>query len=489
MENMDILRSDRAVTDGVLDTFRFFCAHPHPSWGEAALVDALEARCCANGWAVRRDRWHNLLAELPPSPGLENVPLLIFQGHTDMVCAVAPGSGYRPDTDPITALVEDGVLRSDGRSSLGADNNLGNAAVLWLMEQGLPHGPIRLLFTVAEEVGLHGASKTDPAWLAGARYLINTDGFNLGRVVVSSAGGRRENFTKKLRTVPRQGDCAFRIRLSGFRGGHSGFDIHKGRANPLKLLALFLGELREEMDYELASLQGGHGFNAIPMEAEAVLAIRRDCAPPLALAAERLRAQMAPLFGRTDPNYEITLTEVLPPEQVWDQASRDNTLDLLALLYSGVFAMHHTLPGQVSASANLGQVRVNDRGEMEVSEFIRCTADLSEEMLAFQHARAARLTGFHSQAERYPGWMGDGSNPLAQAMDRVWRRQTGRPLEITAIHVGLEPSVLGAKVPSLVMVSTGPDILDAHSTQERAPIASLPPYVRLLAGTVDEICK
>jgi len=134
-------------------------------------------------------------------------------------------------------------------------------------------------------------------------------------------------------------------------------------------------------------------------------------------------------------------------------------------------------------------VWVNDHKEIEINEFVRCAIDFSEEILSFQHARAAKLTGFHSRTESYPGWMGDESNPLARAMDRVWRRQTGRPLEITAIHVGLEPSVLGAKAPGLVMVSTGPDILDAHSTQERSPIASLPPYVRLLAGTVEEICR
>lgn len=481
--------SDQATIDGVLAQFYTLCAVPHPSRGEAALTDALEARCRSHGWTTMRDAWNNLRVDVPPSPGLEHAPLLAFQGHTDMVCAIAPNSGYVPERDPIHTVIENGFLRSDGRSSLGADNNLGNAAVLYLMEQPVPHGPVRMFFTTAEEIGLQGAQQLDPAWLEGVRFLVNTDGFTLGRAVISSAGGRRETFTKKLHTVPRMGSHAFEIRLSGFLGGHSGYDINKGRANAVKLLALFLGELREKIDYDLAYFRGGHAHNAIPLEATAIITADRAFAVPLVLAVDRLQASMTRLFGRTDPNFRVDLAEVAPPERVWNRGSRDSTLDLVALLYSGVFAMHDSIPGQVSASANLGRLYVNADKEIEIGEFIRCAIDFSEEILGFQHARAAKLTGFHSKVNSYPGWLGDPDNPLAQAMGRVWQGLTGKKLEVTSVHVGLEPSVLGAKAPDMVMVSTGPDILDPHSTEERAPVASLPPYVRLLAGTMLEIAK
>lgn len=483
------LGDDAAIIAGVLAQFEQLCEHPHPSWGEGALADALAARCRARGWAACQDGVHNLRVDVPASPGLEGAPLTAFQGHTDMVCAIAPGSGYVPDRDPVRTVVKDGFLRSDGRSSLGADNNLGNAAVLYLLELPVPHGPVRLLFTVAEEVGLQGAQRLDPAWLEGVRFLINTDGFTLGQAVISSAGGRRETYTKKLHTVPRLGAHAYEIRLSGFLGGHSGYDIDKGRANAVKLLALFLGELREHVEYDLAYFCGGHAHNAIPLEASAIITADRAFAVPIALAVERLRSSMARLFSRNDPGFQVELQEVPPPDRVWNRGSRDSALDLVALLYNGVFAMHDSIPGQVSASANLGRLYVNGEKEIEIDEFIRCAIDFSEEILGFQHARAAKLTGFHSSVTNYPGWLGNPDNPLAKTMARVWRRQTGRSLAVTAVHVGLEPSVLGAKAPDMLMVSTGPDILDPHSTEERAPVASLPAYVRLLAGTLEELSR
>ena len=487
MEYKSILGDDRAVTGGVLDWFRFFSAYPHPSWGEGALADALEARFRSNGWPVERDEWNNLRADIPGAPGLEDLPPVIVQGHMDMVCAAARGGGYVPERDPIVTVVEDGVLRSDRRSSLGADNNLGNAAALYLLEKPLRRGPVRLLLTVAEEVGLQGAKRVDPSWLAGCRYLINTDGFTFGQAVVSSAGGRRETYTKKLHTVPRRGSMAYEISLSGFLGGHSGYDIDRGRANAVKLLSLFLGELRETLDYDLACFRGGHAHNAIPLEARAVITADRAFAVPLAMAVERLRGRMDHLYHINDPGFRVELKEVPPPERVWNPGSRDSTLDLVALLYNGVFAMHDSIPGQVSASANVGRLLVNDDKEIEIDVFLRCAIDFSEEILAFQHARAAKLTGFHVSVDSYPGWMGGLDNPLAKLMDRVCRRQTGRKLDITAVHVGLEPSVLGAKNPELIMVNTGPDIANPHSTDEHAPLKNLPAYVRLLAGTLEAL--
>lgn len=489
MEYRTALGTDAVVTAGVLDWFRLMSSVPHGSWNEGALATKLEEAFHARGWPVERDQWNNLKVEIPATPGFEQVPPVIVQGHLDMVCAVAADSGYNPQQDPITLVVEDHVLRTDRRSSLGADNNLGNAAALFLMEKPLKRGPIRLLLTVAEEVGLQGAKQVSPDWLQGCKFLINTDGFIFGTAVVSSAGGRRETYTRPLHTVPRKGSIAFEIVLSGFLGGHSGYDIARGRANAIKLLTLFLGELRESVEYDLAAFQGGHAHNAIPLGASAVITADRVFAVPLALAIERLRTSMGHLFGHSDPGYRIQLREVPPPERVWSTQNRDAALDLITLLYNGVFAMRDDMPDQVSASCNVGRVLVNEQNEVEINAFLRCAIDFSEEILAFQHARAAKLTGFRAAVDSYPGWMGDRKNTLAALMDRVLYRQTGQHMDITAVHVGLEPSVLGAKAPGLIMVSTGPDILNPHSTEEHAPLQNLPNYVRLLAGTLEGIAK
>lgn len=483
----DLPKEDQAVIDGVVEEFLAMCRFPHGSWNEGALAGWLEGRFRARGWTVYRDGLNNLRADIPASPGLEGAPLVAVQGHLDMVCAVARGSGYDPERDPVTAFVSDGVLRTDGRSSLGADNNLGNAAAVYLLGRRFRHGPVRLLLTAAEEVGLRGAKEVDPRWLDGVAYLINTDGFQLGRAVISSAGGRREVFRKKLHTVPLNKPMAFELTLTGSLGGHSGYDIGKGRANSNKLLTVLLGELREELDYELAWFRGGHAHNAIPLEARAVITADRSAGPLLLRTAERANRGLQTILRHTDPGVRLELREVPPPERVWQNGSRDSMLDLVGFLHNGVFAMHETIPGQVSASSNVGRVFVNEHKEIEVDCFIRCAIGFSEEILGFQNARAAHVTGFHTQVESYPGWAGDGENPLARRMAAVYRRLTGREMEITAVHIGLEPSVLGAKNPAMVMVSTGPDILNPHSTEEHAPVAGLGVYVRLLKETLEEL--
>lgn len=472
-------QTDQTIRNGVLAQFYELCRHPHPSWGEGPLADYVEDLLRRRGLFPVRDEWNNLMADIPASPGRENAPRVIVQGHLDMVCAVKPGSGYDPATSPVTPVVENGVLRSDGNSSLGADNNLGNAAVLWLLGQDVPHGPVRVLFTVAEEVGLQGAKHVDPAWLAGAKYLINTDGFCLGKAIVSSAGGLRETFSRPLETAPRRKSAVFALKLTGFPGGHSGYDIHRGRPNPIRLAANFLRELGGKIDYELLHLSGGHAHNAIPMNCEALLAVDEKDGPVLEAAADT--------FSRETPGGTVELERAdHAPERAWTADCRDRVLEALAGLTVGVYTWRDEEKTQVSASANLGRVEQKEDA-VTVSCFIRAARQEDEDVLAGQHRQA--MEGFSFESNGYPGWPEREKNPLADTLAAVWKELTGRDMVIEAVHVGLEPSVLGAKNPELCMVNTGPEIQDPHSLDERAPLKGLPDYVRLLAGTLDKLSK
>jgi dipeptidase D len=480
------LGPDEAILGGVLEQFFAICRYPHPSWGEAALCGYVEGLLRSRGLEPVRDGWNNLMADVPATPGREQGPLLIVQGHLDMVCAVKPDSGYDPNTSPVTPVVENGVLRSDGRSSLGADNNLGNAAVLWLLGQDVPHGPVRLLFTAAEEVGLQGAARVDPAWLAGAKFLLNTDGFSLGRAVVSSAGGLRETFTQPLTLAPRRKSTALTLALTGFPGGHSGYDIGKGRPNPIRLLAEFLGG-EALPGYELLELNGGHAHNAIPMDCAALIAVDEG-------DVSALEGAWADFLARTAPQYggdwgEGTLTrQAQSPDRVWTDDLRRRVLDALNALEIGVSVWLDRAAGQVSASANLGAVKQTEGG-VEVSCFIRCACREDEAVLSAQHRRAMEGAGFAVQSSGYPGWPERSDNPLADALTAVWRELTGAEMALERVHVGLEPSIFGDKNRELCMVSTGPDILDPHSIHERAPLKGLPRYVRLLAGTLEKLSR
>ena len=463
---------------GVLERFFAMCAFPHGSWNEAKLAAWMEGELNARGWAVLRDEAGNLRADIPASPGREKAPLTVVQGHLDMVCA--HGEGWDPGRDTVNAFVEDGVLRTDGRSSLGADNNLGNAAALYVLDTDFVHGPIRLLLTVAEEVGLQGASALDPAWLEGARYLINTDGFKLGRAVISSASGRREEFTREIRRQPSCRGHDWKVEVSGGMGGHSGDDINRGRANCICLLALFLEGLQ---DYELAELNGGHALNAIPLEACARIVTDRE---DVEAAAAQFNREIRSMYGAADPGVKLTAERTECPGSVLSPEDRGALLHLIGLLHNGVFAMHDAIPGLVAASSNTGAITM-DVDTVKVINYTRSAWNFAEKMICRRHESAAALTGFTRVSSGYPSWNGDRGAPMVRAMADIYRGLTGGELEVTGVHVGLEPAVLGAMNPGMEMVVTGPEILDPHSVNERAPVGGLPVYTELLRRTLEWI--
>ncbi|MFQ9916868.1 MAG: peptidase dimerization domain-containing protein [Flavonifractor plautii] len=320
-----------------------------------------------------------------------------------MVCAVRPGSGWNPLTDPVTVVEEGGFLRSDGRSSLGADNHLGNAAALWLLSTGaVNHGPLRLLFTTAEEVGLEGQG--GGARLAGRggipaqhrRLSPGPGGGGLGQRKAGDLGrpaGRRAG----------PGAPAWRLTLSGGRGGHSGDDINRGRANPIKLLAAYLAGLPGG---RIASLSGGLTHNAIPAQAEAVVfcPAEPDLSP--------LRGALAD-YRAADPGLTVACAPAERPERAWTPAFQAHVLAFLMGLYHGVYAMEPAFPGTVGASANLG--RAGTEGDVyEVCAFLRSARPEWEAELAGRHMALGAAHGFSLSVTGYPGWPGDRANP--------WRR-------------------------------------------------------------------
>jgi dipeptidase D len=484
MQLEETLGNDQTITDGVLREFFAFCRHPHGSWDEKALVDELEQKFLQMGCFLVRDEWNNLMADLPATQGLAYLPLTIVQGHTDMVCV--SGGDWNPVRDAVRPVVVDGELKTDGSSSLGADNGLGNAAVLYLITCDAPHGPLRLIFTVAEENGLEGARKIDPSWLSGARYLINTDGFTFGEAVVSSAGARREYFTRALATEPADQNAAVTITLNGFAGGHSGFDIHRGRGNPIQLMAVLLEEIAAKLPCRLAEFNGGDAPNAIPSHSAATITVDQSQLPLIQEITHRFRSQMTAAYRGSEPNCSLTVNEASCPEQVWTQECQRATTQLLTLLFTGVLAVHNDFPGKTSASGNVGRLRMSE-DHIEVSGYLRSSDPFMEQLLAHRHNTAAEVTGFALDAASYPGWVWTGKNLLADRLNEKYRKITGREMTITATHVGLEPSIFLGKNPSLIAVTFGPDILDAHSTRERAPLKNIPDYVRLLASLLCDL--
>lgn len=382
-------------------------AAPAPPGHEEAAGEELDAYLRGLGLSPVRDGAGNRMADVPPAPGRASAPRLILQGHLDMVCAVRPGSGWNPLTDPVAVVEEGGFLRSDGRSSLGADNHLGNAAALWLLSTGaVNHGPLRLLFTTAEEVGLEGAKEVAPDWLAGAEYLLNTDGFHLGRAVVGlGQQGRRETWAAPLDAGPAPALPPGGSPSPGGRGGHSGRRHQPGPGQPDQAAGRLSGRAAGG---RIASLSGGLTHNAIPAQAEAVVfcPAEPDLSP--------LRAALAG-YRAADPGLTVACAPAEGPERAWTPAFQAHALAFLMGLYHGVYAMEPAFPGTVGASAQPGP------GPGPRGMFMRCAPSCAppgpewEAELAGRHMTLGTAHGFSLSVTGYPGWPGDpGPTP--------WRR-------------------------------------------------------------------
>lgn len=460
----------KQMTHEIIHQFSILSAIPHPSGREAQLATLFTQIFEPMGGVVQRDALSNLRCDFPATPGLEQAPLVCIQGHLDMVCAIAPGSHYVPDRDGIVCRTEDGWLKSDGQSSLGADNLLASSAALWLLRQNFHHGPIRLLLTTREEHALEGAQTLDAHWLDGVRYLINTDGFQANRIIVGSAGGCYQIWNRTMDAVP-DPRSPYRVTLRGFPGGHSGSDIGKGRINALRLLATLLAET----DAEISALTGGLSMNSIPAEAAAVV-IPKDL-PAFRKALERVSA----LGG------VVSLDPLSEPAAIWSPVDRQAALDFMLTLPSGVLAWLPDSPGIPACSSNLGQAEWQD-GTLSLHLFLRGTPQAALDRTARGCRLLADRCGFTlSQELGYPPWEGSRENPLAQRISDLWARRNGTPMEIASVHEGLEPSRLIPKHPDICAVIIGTTILDAHSTHERARLEDLPRFVQLLKDTLEEI--
>ncbi len=458
------------MTREIIQQFSTLAAIPHPSDREAGLAPLLSDMFESVGGTVQLDSFGNLRCDFPATAGLEHAPCVCIQGHLDMVCAAAPGSHYVPDRDGIVCHTENGWLKSNGHPSLGADNLLANSAALWLLKQKFRHGPIRLLFTTREGQAVDGAKSMNPHWLDGVRYLINTDGFQANRIIVGPAGGCYQVWNRTMDTVP-DPRTPYRVALSGFPGGHSGFDIGKGRINPLRLLATLLAE----SNAEIAALTGGIAINAIPSEAAAVV-IPKD------LSAFRKTLEQIPELGGM-----VTLEPLSEPGSVWAPIDRQAALDFLLTLPSGVQAWLPDCPGVPACSSNLGKTEWRDN-TLTLHLFLRGTPQEALDRAARGCNLLADRCGFTLEQELgYPPRDRTSETPLANRIAAPWTRRNGTSMEITPVHEGLAPSRLPPKHPDMCAAIMDTTILDTHSTRERAALEDIPRLVHLLKDTLEEI--
>ena len=454
------------------NVFRFFeqmCAIPHGSYNTKAVSDWCVAFAKERGLEHYQDEMNNVILIKEASAGYEEAQPVILQGHLDMVCEKAPGCEKDMAREGLDLAVEGDYIYAEG-TTLGGDDGIAVAmALAALDDESLPHPRLEVILTTEEEVGMDGAMALDVSPIRG-RKLLNLDSEAEGVFTVSCAGGSMAACGLPVARAPFGGDI-LRVRVEGLTGGHSGAEIHKGRANANMLLGRLLRAMAAETELRLVSADGGLKDNAIPVAAEAVVAAEDGWKAKA--AAERMAACFQTEYRRSDPMLTVTAEEAAAAWQPMDASSTERTVCLLACAPNGVQTMSQDIHGLVQTSLNLGILKTGENA-VTASFCIRSSVDSEKEMLKDRLAcLLAQLGGGVSFSGEYPGWAYRPDSPLRELMTEVYREQYGREPKVEAIHAGLECGLLAGKLPGLDCVSIGPDLLEIHTPREKMSISSV----------------
>ena len=462
---MSVLNQDLAI-------YRFFeqlCAIPHGSYNEAAVADWLVAFAQARGLSFYRDDMNNVILRKPASAGYEAHAPVMLQAHTDMVCEKNADSAHDFAADPLELYVEDGWLRARG-TTLGGDDGQGVAMILAILDDDtLAHPPLECVFTVQEEVGLCGAMHLDASQLK-AKRMINLDSDGETVTLVSSSGGMRAHVEFYGETQENAAP-AYRLFLTGLRGGHSGGFIHKGLGNANRIaFRIFEALLRQGFQPRLSAIHGGLKENAIPRECELLFACPGD-SQSLAAAIEAERAAIATELGAADPGLQATLSPAAPLARTLTEDASARLIRLGFLLPNGLQATSPDIPDLPVVSLNLGRVTL-ENGRASFLFSIRSPMDTARRELFRRIEDTAALLGATAAVSNdYPGWAYEKDSPLREALRAVFARR-GMTLSEEATHGGLETGVLKGKIPSLDIVTFGALAEDIHTPAERLNLAS-----------------
>lgn len=482
-----MLKNDEIIT-GFLKEFAGLAKHPRPSHHEKAISDYIVSRLHELGVQdVVQDEVYNVIANVPATVGCENWPLTLLQGHMDMVCVAKPGVDYNPQTSEIKLIVEGNVLRADG-TSLGADDGVAEAMIFYVLQQDISHGPLRLIFTVDEEVGMTGATHLDPKYVADVKYVINCDSEDINIICVSSAGSVHTDFRRTLQWQAPHSSKAVEITVKGLRGGHSGETINEGKANAISALARILLHLQQAgIGYGLASIEGGVAANAIPADASAVINIMTADVVRVQDVVMRAKSEFDLIYGNVETGAAFVVSEVPVPSRVFSDNDAKAVVQLLNILHFGVFAMNQILPKLPDLSANIGTIHVKEN-VLGIHYFSRGSADARVRDLTMTLPVFAELTGFDVDiATPAPAWTRKEGSTLLPLIAEEYRNENKKEPQIEAIHGGLETGYFYAMNDKLDIVSIGPATHDIHSPNEWVELDSIASLTRILMNTLEKL--
>ncbi|MEZ7914138.1 aminoacyl-histidine dipeptidase [Macellibacteroides fermentans] len=458
---------------------------PRPTGHMDAVTRYILAFGKESGLETLQDKTGNIVIRKPATPGMEHCKTVIIQGHLDMVPQKNAATVHNFETDPIDAYIEgDWVTARD--TTLGADNGIGVAlALAVLSDNTLKHGPVEALFTVDEEVGMDGAFGLKPGFLKG-EILINADSEEEGELFVGCAGGADLNISFQFKediAIP-EGDVAVKLSLTGLKGGHSGVDIHLGRANANKLMFRFLKEAVRDYGARLSSIDGGSLRNAIPREAVAIITIPGDNVEAL----WELVADYQDMFRTEYQGIEESVLFVAEPAELpaslIPEEIQDDLINAIEGCQNGVISMLADFPGTVETSTNLASVKKSDQ-LIEIKILTRSSSESRKEQICSSLESVFALAGAKVEyGSSYGGWQPNIKSEILGVMQRVYEQKFGRTPNVKVMHAGLECGIIQTVYPDMDMISFGPDLQYPHSPDERVSISSVQKVWTFLTETL-----
>lgn len=445
---------------------------PRPSKKEEKIRQYLLDFAAKHNVPVKTDAIGNVVMSRAATPGHENAPVLILQGHMDMVCE--SNKPFDFENNPITTIIDGDWVHADG-TTLGADNGIGMAASLAvLIDPEIVCGPIEALFTMDEETGMTGANNLGEGMISGD-ILLNLDSEDDGQIFIGCAGGVDTvcTFTYQRSLAP--ADSSFlKVSVSGGLGGHSGGDIHLGHANANKVLTRFLWEQSQKLALNLVEIDGGNLRNAIPRAAHAVFGVPESAKHAVMADFNDYCARVANEYAGLETTLKLDIESAEKPEYVIDA---DSTLAVVRSVYSaphGVVSMSRELEGLVETSTNLASVKMAGDDKIVVTTSQRSSVESRKWDIANQVEAHFQLAGAKVEhGEGYPGWAPNMNSTIMHVIGDAYTELYGEKPLITAIHAGLECGLLLEKYPNLDMASFGPTLRGVHSPSERMQISTV----------------
>lgn len=459
--------------------FEEICRIPHGSGNTKEISDYCINVAKGCGFECRQDKSNNVIIWKPGTKGYEKSPSVLIQGHLDMVCEKEEDCSIDFEKEGLRLCFEDGMISAEG-TTLGADDGIAVAYAMALLEaEDIPHPPLEVVLTTDEETGMLGATSLDYSNLK-SRIMLNLDSEEQGHLLVGCAGGVRVNLDLDLVWETDKG-CLMTIVVTGLQGGHSGVEIHKGRANACKLLGRVLYELKQDFTIKIKAVNGGNKDNVIPREAEASVLVRKEDYPHI---KEKLQESMQRLrneYSNVDDDIQIKTQinngdcgeEELKECQVMTETCMERVIAALQIVPNGVQKMSPHIEGLVQTSLNLGIIRTM-QDKVSFTFALRSSAESEKVALMGQLACIANvLDGSVSEFGDYPAWEYRKESPLRDLMIEIYQEKCGEKPVVEVIHAGVECGIFAGNLPGLDCVSFGPDMKDIHTPKESLDVQSV----------------